>query len=188
MFKKILVLSLVLCFCLPLSLSAKEVSGVNIPDTYKEGADSLVLNGVGVRSKFFMDIYVGALYLKAKSKDGKKVLDADEVMNIRLHMVSGLITNEKMTAAVNEGFGKSTKNNTAPVKAEIKQFTDVFKEKFVKGDFFDFTYVPGVGTKIYKNGNIKATVKGLAFKKALFGIWLCDDPADDGLKDDMLDD
>ncbi|MCP3921675.1 MAG: chalcone isomerase [Desulfobacterales bacterium] len=188
MFKKLVILSLALFLVLPSSLTAKEVSGVDIPEAFKEGGQDLVLNGVGIRSKFFMDIYVGALYLIEKSKDGNAVSNDDKVMNIRLHMVSGLITNEKMTNAVNEGFEKSTKKNTAPVKAEITQFTDVFKEKFAKGDYFDFSYVPGIGTKIYKNGTVKATIKGLEFKKALFGIWFCEDPADDDLKEEMLGD
>ena len=186
MLKKIVILSLALLMIIPATLSAKEVSGVNIPDSYKKGSQELLLNGVGIRSKFFMDIYVGALYLTEKSKDGNKVIADDKDMSIRLHMVSGLITNEKMTNAVNEGFENSTNKNITPIKTEITMFTDVFKEKFVKGDFFDFTYTTTAGTKIYKNGTLKATIKGLAFKKALFGIWFCGDPADDDLKEEML--
>jgi hypothetical protein len=186
MFKKIVILSLALLMIIPATLSAKEVSDVNIPETYKEGSQELVLNGAGIREKFWIDLYVGALYLIEKSKDGNKVIADDKTMNIRLHMVSGMVTNEKMTDAVNEGFDNSTKKNIAPIKAEITMFTDVFKEKIVEGDFFDFAYTPADGTKIYKNGTLKTTIKGLAFKKALFGIWFCGDPADDDLKEEML--
>ena len=187
MFKKIGILALALFLAIPSILSAKEVSGVNIPESLKEGEQNLVLNGVGIRSKFFMDIYVGALYLEEKSKDSKKILVDDKSMGIRLHMVSGLINNKKMTNAVNKGFDKSTRGNITPVATGIKQFTDVFKEKFTKGDIFDFVYVPGTGTKVYKNSTYKTVIKGYEFKKALFGIWLCDDPADDDLKEEMLD-
>ena len=37
-----------------------------------------------------------------------------------------------------------------------------------------------------KNGVKKGTIEGLDFKKALFGIWLGNKPADDDLKDGML--
>jgi len=47
-------------------------------------------------------------------------------------------------------------------------------------------YIPGEGTKIYKNKALKSTAQGLDFKKVLFGIWLCNKPADKGLKDLML--
>ena len=39
---------------------------------------------------------------------------------------------------------------------------------------------------MYKNGNKKGSIAGLEFKKALFGIWLGDKPADDDLKTGML--
>jgi hypothetical protein len=38
----------------------------------------------------------------------------------------------------------------------------------------------------YKNGIEKGVVQGKEFKKALFGIWLSGNPADDDLKEDLL--
>ncbi len=38
----------------------------------------------------------------------------------------------------------------------------------------------------YKNGVKKGTIEGHDFKKALFGIWLGDNPADSGLKTGLL--
>jgi hypothetical protein len=43
-----------------------------------------------------------------------------------------------------------------------------------------------VGTKIYKNSELKGTIPGLEFKKALFAIWLGSNPAQESLKNDML--
>ena len=37
-----------------------------------------------------------------------------------------------------------------------------------------------------KNNKKVKTIKGLKFKQAAFGIWLCDDPADKDLKEGML--
>ena len=39
---------------------------------------------------------------------------------------------------------------------------------------------------VYKNGKEVGVVEGLDFKKALFAIWLGEDPADDDLKEAML--
>ena len=47
-------------------------------------------------------------------------------------------------------------------------------------------YTPGSGVAISKNGELKDTIEGIAFKKALFGIWLSDKPADKKLKKAML--
>ena len=51
---------------------------------------------------------------------------------------------------------------------------------------YDFVYVPEKGTFILKNGKVKGTVPGLAFKQAFFGIWLSDQPVDAGLRSAML--
>ena len=59
-------------------------------------------------------------------------------------------------------------------------------EDFVPADVYDFVYVPGKGVEIYKNGQMASTIQGLEFKKALFGIWLCNKPAQESLKEEML--
>ena len=38
----------------------------------------------------------------------------------------------------------------------------------------------------YKNDKELGTIEGMEFKKALFGIWLSNRPADDDLKEAML--
>ena len=40
--------------------------------------------------------------------------------------------------------------------------------------------------QFYKNGKKRGVIEGLAFKQALFGIWLGGVPADDSLKEEML--
>ncbi len=62
------------------SFGAK-ISGIDIPDTLGNG---LVLNGAGIRSKFFFDLYVGGLYLKEKSNNALHVINSDEQEAITL--------------------------------------------------------------------------------------------------------
>lgn len=162
------------------------VSGVNVPLVFKTDEQALILNGAGTREKYFMDMYVGALYLKSKTKDASAIQNSDETMCMKLHMVSSLITSEKMTTAVDEGFEKSSGGNISPLQARISQFKSVFAEKINKGDVYDLVYVKGKGTLVYKNSKLASTIPGLDFKMALFGIWLCDKPADAGLKKSLL--
>ncbi|PID42055.1 MAG: chalcone isomerase [Proteobacteria bacterium] len=170
----------------PLSY-AKEVAGVKIEDSISAGGTDLQLNGAGVRTKWFMDIYIGALYLPASSSDQKAIINADEPQAIKLHMVSGLITSEKMVKATTEGFNNATGGNVAPIQDDVDAFMDVFKSKEIKeNDDFDLIYIPGTGVEIYKNGEKQDTLGDLAFKKAMFGIWLSDKPAQEELKESML--
>jgi hypothetical protein len=164
----------------------KTIGDVTMPKKVKVGETELELNGAGARVKLFMDMYVAGLYLKTPSKDAQKIIDANEHIAIKLQIVSSLITSDKMISAVNEGFKNSTNGNTASIQKEIDQFIAAFKDEIKKGDIYDIFYVPNKATLVVKNGKLMAKIEGLDFKKALFGIWLCDKPADKNLKDDLL--
>lgn len=163
-----------------------KAGGATLPNSVTFEGKTLVLNGVGVREKFWMDMYAGALYLNSKSSNASAIVMSNEPMAIKLHMVSKMITSDRMIDAVNEGFQNSTKGNTAPLKNEIEKFIGFFKEEIKLNDVFDMVYLPSRGVVVYKNGNELGTIKGIAFKKALFGIWLSDNPADKKLKSGML--
>lgn len=186
MVKKIVVLALVFLMCASISFSA-EIGGVDVPATFKAGSTALDFNGAGIRKKFGLKLYVGSLYLTQKSQDADAVINADESMAITLNIISSLITSKKMEDATREGFENATGDNIEPISAEVEAFINVFKEKINDGDSFAFVYVPGTGVEIYKNTAKVSTVEGLVFKKALFGIWLCDKPAQKSLKKGMLD-
>jgi hypothetical protein len=179
--------SLILSLLLVAPLQARQIAGIEMPDATDAGGAPLVLNGAGVRTKMFMDIYVGGLYLKAKSSDASRIIAADEPMAIRLHMVSGLVTSEAMEEATLEGYQNATGGDTSPMQEHIDAFIEVFREPIAEGDIFTIAYEPGKGLQIYKNGAFKSTVDGgLPFKSATFSIWLGDKPAHGGLKKGML--
>ena len=182
--KIILILSLALAT--QFTYAQKEISGVTPAKSIEVGGQTLSFNGAGLREKYFLDLYVGALYVTTKSNNGVTLSNSDESMAITLDIVSGLISSEKMISAVDEGFKKSTNNNTAPLEAKIKEFKDSFKDEIVKGDHFVIAYIKGKGTEIHKNGKKIKTIEGLDFKKPLFAIWLGEKCADEDLKEGML--
>lgn len=184
---KHIISALVLTLGMSSLASAKEVAGVQIPDTFKADNKDLALNGAGIRTKLFMDIYVGGLYLAQPSQDPSEIIAADSPMAIKLHIISALLTSEKMKEATMEGFQNATGGKIDDIKPEIDQFIAVFDKAIVENDVFDLVYVPGKDVQVYSNGTLVATIGGgMEFKKALFGIWLSDKPAHEGLKSEML--
>lgn len=162
------------------------VNDVDVADSIQVADQSLELNGTGIRSKFFLNLYVGALYLKQKSDDGQALIAADEPMTIRLHITSSLIDGEKMSEATLDGFIKSTGGNLAPIQREVELMISAFRDAVKDKDVFDLQYVPGKGVTVLRNGQVKVVVPGLKFKQALFGIWLSEDPVQDDMKEGML--
>lgn len=163
-----------------------KVGDAVLPNTVSFEGENLVLNGAGIREKFWMDMYAGGLYLESRSSNANSIVNANESMALKIHIVSKLISSDKMIDAINEGFNSTTKGNTAPLSTEIEKFKGFFSDEITKNDVFDIVYLPSKGTIVYKNGTQKGTIKGLEFKKALFGIWLSDNPADKKLKQGML--
>ena len=169
------------------SVAQTKVGGITLPNMETYEGQRLVLNGSGVRERLWIDLYAAGLYLDQKNDNAAEILSSNKPMGMKLHVVSKLITSDKMVVSVREGFESSTGGNTAPIKDEIDKILGFFKEDIKKNDVFDLVYLPSEGGVVaYKNGERKGLVKGMEFKKALFGIWLSNRPADDGLKNDLL--
>ena len=184
--KKVLVIAATLVgFVFP--TMAKTVSGVDVPDSITTNEQTLVFNGAGVRSKFFMDLYVGSLFTQAKVSKAQPVLDGEIPAAIRLNITSGMITSEKLATALNEGFDLATGGDTTAIDESIHSFVAAtFAEAVSEGDQFTLVSIPGDGVYSYKNGKEVSVNKDEAFRKALMAIWLGDKPTDKKLKKKML--
>lgn len=180
--KKVLLVLGIILAC-NFGYSQQKVGDVTMPRTANLSGEDLTLNGAGMREKMWFDLYVGGLYLKAKTKNADEIINADEPMAIKLHIVSKLVSQEKMVGAVNDGFESPSHGKVTA--AEQAQFTACFKDEIKSGNIFDIVYANGKVT-VYKDGNEKGSVPGLEFKKALFAIWLGKKPADKDLKSGML--
>ena len=64
----------------------------------------MVLNGAGTRVKIIYG-YVcrSSLFGKKKSANANEIMNSKEAAAIKLNIVSGLITSDKMVSAINEG-------------------------------------------------------------------------------------
>ncbi len=179
-------LALVAVCSLTFSQAQTVVGDATLPNTMTVEGTDLVLNGAGMREKVIFDLYAGGLYLASKKSDAAAIVNADETMAMKLDIVSGMVSSKKMIGAVDDGFDASMNGDTSSLDAQITKFKGFFSDKIVKTNVFDITYVKGKGTVVYKNGKEVGMIPGLEFKKALFGIWLGSNPADDDLKEAML--
>lgn len=181
-----ILLTMGLAFLLAFPVTATEIGGITMPDTLKAGEQNLILNGVGLRKKLWIKVYAGGLYLKEPTSSSINIIQADEPMVVRMHFIYDGVSAKKLIDAWNEGFDAALDGDTSSIQDKIDQFNGLFTEEAKEGDIYDIVYLPGVGTRVSFNGNKVGVVPGLAFKKALFAIWLGREPADDDLKDGML--
>lgn len=182
---KVFMSLILLASIISVQAQVRTIEGIDFPTEIMIKDQKTVLNGGGLREKLgFLDLYVGALYVPTKTKDAKKVILADQAMGIRIVIASTLVTRDRFIEALEEGF----KNSSAGTYAlyDIELFKQYLNDPFNKGDEILLTYRPGDAIYLYKNGIERGSFPGLAFKQALFAIWLGDRPAQESLKKEML--
>lgn len=177
---------LLTCLLLSELAMALEVEGVELPDSATVAGETLVLNGAGLRSKFFFSIYVGGLYLPQRAGDVEAVLAMAGPKRVVLHFLYDEIERGKLVDAWNEGFGSNlSADERAALGDRIERFNALF-QSVRKGDEIVLDYVPGKGTHVVLNGERQGTVEGEDFARAWLRIFIGEEPADSDLKRGML--
>src|SRR6202165_3805685 len=165
---------------------AAEVGGVRLDDKVSMGAQELVLNGAGVRTRVVFKVYVASLYLPQKAADLAGVLSKSP-RRIQLNILRTL-SGDQLVDALNEGLAENnTAAELAAVKPQVealatimKSFKEVKEKEVVTLDFVDGA------TRIGLNGGAKGNIGGDAFNQALTKVWLGEKPVQADLKKSLL--
>jgi len=165
--------------------AAKEVAGVQVPEAATVNGAALVLNGAGVRTRFFVKVYAGALYLPSRQTTAAAAIAAPAPKSVRLHIVHD-ISADRLSAALNDGFAE---NNTPAelerLKERIQQFAALIPA-VRKGDVVRLDLLSEGTTEAWINDAKRGTIAGADFQQALVKIWLGEKPVDKTLKQAML--
>ena len=162
------------------------LSASDVPQTIEFEGSNLILNGQGTRVVFFMKVYEGSLYLENKNSDADEIMNSNAPMALRIDVTSEMVTADAMKKALSEGLEKSTNNNTSHILDEIEQLSSSFNSDVASGDFYEFIFIPKIGTHVIKNNELVELIPGFDFKKAFFGIFLSNNPIQKNLKKAML--
>jgi hypothetical protein len=187
--KFLLVVTLVISVLFSEANAQKQIvfEGVTIPRTITFQNKTLQLNGAGSRSKMWVEVYIQALYLSQFSQNPIEIINDNTEMAIRIEITSALVSSAKLTRAMNAGFEKSTGDNLEALRPKIELLKNYLSDEITRGDVFELTYNPKDNSVwVSKNNELKGKIEGFDFKKALFGIWLSDNPADEELKNSLL--
>jgi len=162
--------SALLSLLLTVPAGAASLAGVTLPDKAEVKGQSLTLNGIALRTKFFIKVYVAGLYIAQKEKSAAKILAADSPRRQVMHFLYG-VSKAQMCDAWNDGLAANTPGASAEVK---KEFTTLcgWMEPIEKGKELVLTYVPGEGTQVEVNGKVKGTLPGKPTADAILSTWI----------------
>ncbi len=168
----------------PQTTVASQSPANGFDSTFKTDTETLSLSGVGVLKYLgFIRIYNGALYLPPDVKGKDALLDIPKRLEV-----------EYLRSFKAEDFGTATiagmRKNVDPetfnrledqINAHNRLYPDI-----QRGDRVSLTYIPDNGTEVAVNGVVKGTVAGADFAKALFSLWLGENPFDASFKRALL--
>lgn len=145
---------------------------------------SLTLRGMGVKYLFLAKVFTAGLYLPA-------AVDSVDALDVKVPKSISVVFNAKIAA---RDFANYTISNIKPnitpaefasIKPEMERLKDLFPA-ILPGDSLALVYKPGEGTSFVHNGEIRGTVSGELFSKAIFSTWIGPKPFDQTLKKQVL--
>jgi hypothetical protein len=180
--RKFLIFACLFLFASP--VSAGTLEGVTMPDTMQVGGKTLVLNGMGLRKKFVVKVYVAGLYLPAKMNSSEKILAGDTERGLTMHFIYD-VEKAKMCKAWYDGLKNNNPDKEAALKGQFDTLCSYMAD-MEEGEKITITYAPGQGTTVMVNGNTKGTIAGKEFADAMFACWIGPKPPGAAFKQGLL--
>ena len=179
-----------LALLLNTAVCGAEIEGVKLPKHVRLGTDGpeLVLNGAGVRVRLIFKIYVAALYLPARTKDGEAILRGDEPKRFFLHVLRDLSAEQINSSIIDALQETLTSEERQPLEARMARFRAIFDtlREVKEGTQITLDYLPLPGTIVSVNAEQKDRIPGADFNQALLRVWLGDRPRDPNLRKALL--
>ena len=173
-------------FLLPGLCKAIEIEGVSIPESAQVENRTLHLNGAGVRTKFFFDIYLASLYLEQPSSSANEIINSKTTKRLTMDILYDEVTKEKLATGWEQGFRKNqSKEQMQALRGRLDRFNGFFVTVH-KGNQITLDFHSDTTIHVRINGNNTGIISGSDFQQALLAVWLGKDPAEKGLKNALL--
>lgn len=161
---------------------AVEMPGGMFAPQHREEGIEMTLQGTGVKTVAFFKAFAAGFYQKEMNQDllldaVPKRIEVEYFVNIPGKKLNNY-TIERMKLNINA-------QEFSQIKAEIALMGKYFVD-LNPGDRFSLTFIPGIGTKFAHNGRLTGIIKGDAFARALFAVWIGEKPFDEKLKRQIL--
>ena len=169
-----------------ISFAQTKVGDVQFNDVDTFDKTELMLNGAGSRDR----MYAMALYLDFEvegEEDGVMVAEKDTNMAVTIKVLAAGADAE-FKKVIRNGLERATDGNAYLLEEKIREFLKILPAEISRYDIFKISYSKAnKALSVYKRKELLGTMnEALEFKKALFKIWLGENPINEDLKKDLL--
>jgi len=165
-----------------------DVAGVKIDDKTRVGSSELVLNGAGLRKRFFLQVYAIGLYLPRKAGNATGAINTEGPKRASIHMLRD-VGAAQFTDALAEGIRENhTEAEAKALEPRVQALAAIMAEvkEAKKGMVITLDWT-GAATQLGIDGKPAGKpIEGADFYRALLRIWLGDKPVQEDLKKALL--
>ncbi len=184
-------LALACCFTLTLRAAlAADVAGVDFPARIELAPGvGLVLNGAGIRTSLFLDIYAMGLYLPSSSASAEEAIAAPGHRRVAIALLRD-VGAQRFSDALEKGLrANHDEARMQQLAPRMRALREIMSELGVAkaGMRIALDLVPGVGTVVAIDGRPRgAAIPGEDFYRAILKNWLGEHPISEPLKRALL--
>ena len=151
------------------SAADMEIADVTFPGEKVIAGKPLTLNGVALKTKFFIKVFAGGFYLENPTGDAEEAITSEQVKHFHLHYLTSKATAEKLQ----EGFKEAITAANPPdlvekYRKEIDLYASWLDEDMAPGATSLTTYDPGKGLTLVFKGKEKGTIADPTFAQMYF--------------------
>jgi hypothetical protein len=146
-----------------------QIADVTFPGEKVIDGKTLALNGVALKTKFFIKVFAGGLYLENPTRDAGEAIESEQVKHFHLHYLTSKATADKLQ----EGFKEAITEANPPelvekYRKEIDLYASWLDQDMAPGATSITTYVPGKGLTLVFKGQEKGTIPDETFAQMYF--------------------
>lgn len=165
---------------------AKDCKGIHFPDHALVAGSDLTLNGIGLqRATFFrVDVYLGALYVAATTRDPNALIDAASPQELIVHFLRNVSVRD-MRDQWTKDFVHVVPDRPESLMQRVA-LLNTWLSDMKTGQRLTFVRQPHEGIKVVIGGVLKGTVPGDDFARVFMSIWLGAAPPSENLRAGLL--
>ncbi len=165
-----------------LSTHAETINRIVFSELVSEKGQQYVLNGAGVRTYMFVDVYAAGLYLIEKKANGFEILDSKTDKMIRMHYFRE-ISKKDLEKVWLIALKENCKKDCETFEKAFSQFTDAVIE--VKPGT-EITYIFNSDYLIVKNPEKAIKIEKSQLAEIVLSTWIGEKPPTSSLKRSLL--
>jgi hypothetical protein len=145
------------------------IAGVGFPEEKTIDGKALKLNGVALRTKFFIKVYAGGFYLENPTNDAEEAINSEQIKHFHLHYLTSKATAEKLQHGFKEAITKANPPELVQkYQNEIERYASWLDQDMAPGATSIATYIPGKGLTLVFKGREQGTIASPEFAKMYF--------------------